>query len=221
MEAAQALEKCQEKRKKEGEGETSTVAGIDVTVGMSPNLPSKENDSDEELLLATLELEQLQLIRNTQGEPAQEAHHQGDGHHEDQHHGVGGDEVRQVPNLRPSLGMTESNLDGTQGLKGEQPCQATYGPGGHRGDVHHFVQDEGEGGDHRQQEEGAVGGTPSSPTPIGTPRTPPNTRRTQEQSSSPYSRFHLQPSVEEEGQGQTVIFIIIRSKEQKEKVPVT
>ena len=101
-------------------------------VDMPPYLP--DSDSDEELLLATLELEHLQLANLNQGEPALEAHHQGGGHHGDQHHEDG---VRQVPNLKPSLEMTESHLDGTQVWKREQLRQATHSPGGHPGGVHH------------------------------------------------------------------------------------
>jgi hypothetical protein len=180
--AAQALEETQKVGKKDKEGEALSVTGKDVTGDMPPYL--LDSDSDEELMMATLELEHLQLANPNQGEPAVEAHHQGGGHHGDQHHEVG---VRQVPNLKPSLEITESYLEGTQGWKGEQLRQAAHSPGGHQGGAHHREQDEGEGGDHRQQEEGAVGGTPTPPTPTCSPRTPPNTRMTQEQSSPPSS----------------------------------
>ena len=135
------------------------MTGKDVT-GDMPYLV--DSDSDKELLMATLELEHLQLANPNQGKPAVEVHHQGGGHHGDQHHEEG---VRQVPNLKPSLEITESYLEGTQGWKGEQLHQAAHSPGGHQGGAHHREQDEGEGGDHGQQEGGAVGGTPTPPTP--------------------------------------------------------
>jgi hypothetical protein len=180
--AAQALEDNQEVGRNDKEGEAPSVAGKNVMVDMPPYLP--DSDSDEELLLATLELEHLQLANLAQEDTAEEAHHQGGGHHGDQHHQEG---VRQVPDLKPSLEMTESHLKRTQGWKGEQLCQAAHSPGGHQGGAHHHEQDEGEGGDHQQQEEGAVGGTPPSPTLTSSPRTPPNTRMPQEHSSSPSS----------------------------------
>ena len=151
LEATRALEKDQEDKKKQDEEEASSVTCNNVTADKPPNLTC--NESDEELKMATIELEHLQLPKNDQEGALLVAHQQGGGHQDAQHHEEGDQEAGQVPDQKPSLRMTQIHPDGAQGWKGEHLCQATHGPGGHpvEGEGRHHVQDEG---DHHEEAKG-------------------------------------------------------------------